>query len=227
MINQVSVFHLLRIYEVVYIAGLQKGGGKGRRGRGREKRSSGAPGCVSWLGCVGVPTPEVPRASLVPVLSWPVSLSRTSLNSVSYLSFQWISFILKLARVYFLCLSLHPISLQPIFYVRNNRGPQTLNYLPKDPRLISGGLAWDLDLSISGVGCECWFAFITCVLSQFSHVRFCDPMDWSPPGSSVHGLLQEKILEWVAIPFSRGSSWPRDPTQVSYVFCIGGQVLYH
>lgn len=73
MINQVSVLHLLRIYEVVYIAGLQKGGGKGGRGRGRGKRSSGAPACVSWLGCVGVPTPEVPRASLVPVLSWPVS----------------------------------------------------------------------------------------------------------------------------------------------------------
>ena len=37
----------------------------------------------------------------------------------------------------------------------------------------------------------------------------CDPMDWSPPGSSVQGLLQARILEWVAIPFSRGSSWPR------------------
>ena len=35
---------------------------------------------------------------------------------------------------------------------------------------------------------------------------FCDPMDSSPPGSSVHGILQARILEWVAIPFSRGSS---------------------
>ena len=34
------------------------------------------------------------------------------------------------------------------------------------------------------------------------------------PGSSVHGILQARILEWVAIPFSRGSSWPRDQTQV-------------
>ena len=41
-----------------------------------------------------------------------------------------------------------------------------------------------------------------------------DPMDCSPPGSSVHGILQARILEWVAIPFSRGSSWPRDRTQV-------------
>ena len=45
----------------------------------------------------------------------------------------------------------------------------------------------------------------------------CDPMDCSPPGSSVHGILQARILEWVAIPFSRGSSQPRDHTQVSHV----------
>ena len=44
----------------------------------------------------------------------------------------------------------------------------------------------------------------------------CDPMDFSLPGSSVHGTLQAGILEWVAIPFSRGSSQPRDWTQV---FC--------
>ena len=38
----------------------------------------------------------------------------------------------------------------------------------------------------------------------------CDPMDCSPPGSSVHGILQARMLEWVAIPLSRGSSRPRD-----------------
>ena len=42
----------------------------------------------------------------------------------------------------------------------------------------------------------------------------CDPMDYSPPVSSVHGILQAQILEWVAISFSRGSSRPRDRTQV-------------
>ena len=47
-----------------------------------------------------------------------------------------------------------------------------------------------------------------------------DPMDCSPPGSSVHGMLQSRILEWVAIPFSRGSSRPRDQTWVS---CIVGR----
>ena len=42
-------------------------------------------------------------------------------------------------------------------------------------------------------------------------------MDCSPPGSSVHGILQARILEWVAISFSRGSSRPRDQTQVSHI----------
>ena len=45
----------------------------------------------------------------------------------------------------------------------------------------------------------------------------CHPMDCSPPGSSVHGILQARILEWVAILFSRGSSQPRDQTQVSHI----------
>ena len=52
----------------------------------------------------------------------------------------------------------------------------------------------------------------------------CSPMDYSPLGSSVHGFLQARILEWVAMPFSRGSTWPRDQTWVS---CIGSQILYH
>ena len=48
----------------------------------------------------------------------------------------------------------------------------------------------------------------------------CDPMDCSPPVSSVHGILQARILEWVAISFSTGSSQPKDWTWVS---CIGGR----
>ena len=43
----------------------------------------------------------------------------------------------------------------------------------------------------------------------------CDPMNCSSPGSFVHGILQARILEWVAVPFSKGSSWPRGRTQVS------------
>ena len=49
-------------------------------------------------------------------------------------------------------------------------------------------------------------------------------MDWSPPGSSVHGIFQAIILEGVAISFSRGSSWPREGTHIS---CIDRQILYH
>ena len=51
----------------------------------------------------------------------------------------------------------------------------------------------------------------------------CDSMDYSPPGFSVHGILQARILEWVAIPFSRGSSQPRAQTHVSCISCIGGR----
>ena len=45
----------------------------------------------------------------------------------------------------------------------------------------------------------------------------CYPMDCNLPGSSVHGIFQARVLEWVAISFSRGSSWPRDPARVSRV----------
>ena len=52
---------------------------------------------------------------------------------------------------------------------------------------------------------------------------FVTPMDCSPPGSSVHGIFQARILEWVAISSSRGSSPPRDRTHVSF---IGRRILY-
>ena len=57
-------------------------------------------------------------------------------------------------------------------------------------------------------------------LNQLLYVR--DSRDCSPPGSSVQGVLQARILEWVAMPSSRGSSWPRDRTWVS---CIAGDSL--
>ena len=52
----------------------------------------------------------------------------------------------------------------------------------------------------------------------------CDPMDCSPPGSSVLGILQARVLEWVAMPSSRGSSQHKDQSQVS---CIAGHIFYH
>ena len=62
-----------------------------------------------------------------------------------------------------------------------------------------------------------------CMISQFS---LGDPMDCSLPVSSVHGILPARIVEWVAMPSSGGSSWPRDWTLVSLVPCISRQILY-
>ena len=53
-----------------------------------------------------------------------------------------------------------------------------------------------------------------CLVAQ-SCLTLCNPMDCSPPGSSHHGILQARILEWVVMPFSRGSSQPRDQTWLS------------
>ena len=55
----------------------------------------------------------------------------------------------------------------------------------------------------------------------------CDPMDCSPPGSFVHWILQARILEWVVISYSRGSSQSRDQTRVSCISCTGRGILYH
>ena len=65
----------------------------------------------------------------------------------------------------------------------------------------------------------CVCVCLSVCLSQ-SRPTLCNFMDCSLPGSSVHGILQARILEWVAIPSSRGSSQPRDQTQVS---CIAGR----
>ena len=54
-----------------------------------------------------------------------------------------------------------------------------------------------------------------------SYLTLCDPMDCSPSRSSVHGILQARILEWVAMPSFRGSSQPRDQIHIFYVSCIG------
>ena len=75
-----------------------------------------------------------------------------------------------------------------------------------------------------------WYHSIHVSISSdqsLSCVWICDPMDYSLPGSSVHGILQATVLEWVAISSTRGSSGPRDQTHVSWVSCIGRQIPYH
>ena len=64
---------------------------------------------------------------------------------------------------------------------------------------------------------------VPCSVTQ-SCPTLCNHMDYSLPGSSVHGISQARILEWMAISSSRGSSQPRDQIHIS---CIGRQVLYH
>ena len=64
-------------------------------------------------------------------------------------------------------------------------------------------------------------SYCYCLVSK-SCPTLCNPVDYSPPGSSVYGVLQAKILEWVTILFSRGSSPPRDQTQIS---CIAGRLF--
>ena len=69
----------------------------------------------------------------------------------------------------------------------------------------------------------------TCVRAKSLQLclTLCNTMDYNLPDSSVHGILQARILDWVAMPSSRGSSWPRDWTRISYISCIGRQVLYY
>ena len=68
------------------------------------------------------------------------------------------------------------------------------------------------------------FPMLYTVVQSQSHVwLFSGPMKCSPPGSSIHGISQARILGWVAISFSRRSSWPRDLTHISW---IDRQILY-
>ena len=76
-------------------------------------------------------------------------------------------------------------------------------------------LCW-VECSIPSMSVRSYRLICVCPVAQ-SCPTVCDPMDCSPPGSSVHGIFQARILEWVAIFFSRGSSWPRDPTCFSWI----------
>ena len=65
-----------------------------------------------------------------------------------------------------------------------------------------------------------------CMLRCSSHVWLCNPVNCSPPSSSVHGILQARILEWVATPSSRGSSRPKYQAHVSWGSCIADGFLF-
>ena len=75
--------------------------------------------------------------------------------------------------------------------------------------------------TLSPLPCTSLYA---CVCAKsFQCLTLCNPMYCSPPGSSVHGILQARILEWVAMPCSSGSSQSRDRTLVSFGSCISGR----
>ena len=65
-----------------------------------------------------------------------------------------------------------------------------------------------------------------CVCSLCCCVQLCNLMGCSPPGSSVHGISQARVVDWIVIYYSKGSSWPQDWTQES-VSCTGKLILYH
>ena len=65
-----------------------------------------------------------------------------------------------------------------------------------------------------------YHALLCCAESLQLYLTLCNPVYYTPPASSVHGILQAWILEWVAMPFSRESSQLRDWTRVSYIYYI-------
>ena len=88
-------------------------------------------------------------------------------------------------------------------------GPSSLffcTYFPTDTKYV---------LHVSFLLLNLFLQMCVCTKLLQSCLTLCDPTDCSPPGSSVHGILQARIVEWAAIPFCRGSSQPRDQTHVS------------
>ena len=73
--------------------------------------------------------------------------------------------------------------------------------------------------------CACVRACMHAHARAQSCLTLCKPIDCSPSSSYIYGISQARILEWVAIPFSRGSAWPRNRSHISCVSCIGRQVL--
>ena len=83
----------------------------------------------------------------------------------------------------------------------------------------------NLTLPVTGCFWPSFYRYLdSCCLVPMSCLTLCDSTNCSPPGSSVPGISQARILEWVAISYFMGSSWPRDRSHVS---CSGRRILYH
>ena len=118
----------------------------------------------------------------------------------------------------------HPLLLLPSIFPSIRVFSNELALCIRWPVYWSFNFSISLSNEYSGlISCN-WLVWSPCcpVLVTQLCLILCDPRDYSPPMSSVHGILQARILEWVAISFSRGSSQPRDWTWVS---CIAGRIF--
>ena len=97
-----------------------------------------------------------------------------------------------------------------------NRTGWSKSEVRKVKRKIWVSLLWEMAERSNAFSDPQLYVLCVCAKSLQLCLTFCDPMDCSSPGSSVHEILQAIILEWVAIFFSRWSSPPRDQTQASY-----------
>ena len=100
--------------------------------------------------------------------------------------------------------------------------PQILS-LPYWKNSNNGAIIIITKNTISKLRIICTLGLYVCAESLQSCLTLCNPIDCSLPGSSVHGILQARTLEWVAMPSSRGSSWPRDWTCISCISCIASR----
>ena len=121
-------------------------------------------------------------------------------------------------KIVFLCLGVQPLMLACNSHLRNTFQMQS-HFM--DPSTVTSSF-YQGDFTMSSVPTlftkllsHSTFKTLVKVLVPQSYPTLCDPMDYSPPGSSVHGLLSARILEWVAIPSSRGSFQPRNRLFVS------------
>ena len=193
---------------------------------------------VSWA---ALGTPYHRSYTLCPVVSWVISLSIMFSRFVRVEICIRISFLFKAEGHSTVCLY-HTLSthLWTLMYKYLSQSPLSILL----GGIVSNTLLRSTDVMFSSLDVLILLIIVTSfvvesplhswnelhlVMALCSHVvaescpALCDPMDRIPPGSSVYGILQARILEWVAISFSRGCSGPRDRTHVS---CIGRQIPY-
>ena len=103
-------------------------------------------------------------------------------------------------------------------------GSEVVNYIES---LVCPFWRWFVKSVVNHLKCNQISIMHVCQVASVVSDSLLQPHDYSPPGSSVHGILQERIQEWAAMPSSKESSRPREWTLVLYISCTGRQVLYH